>query len=138
MNIVCGKGLTIQSGAAVNKIGKYLYKHLDGAYKFTHSPNMCDVYFLVLYQLPREKQIPGKQKEGYNDMHEMHVDLNITTYQNKIRVNLIEITEDERTIGYDLYKPELIQTDIEAAKEKIYQKVCKRLEKAYEEYDFIF
>lgn len=118
---------TIPANLAVNKIGKYLYKHLDGAFKFKTSANTCDVYFLLLYQEP-----------GVCDVQEMHINLNITTYQNKVRVNAIEVTPEERTLGYDCYSPELIQTDLEAAKKKIFDTVVKRVSKAYEGYDFIF
>lgn len=117
----------IPANLAVNKISKYLYKHLDGAFKFQVSANMCDIYFLLLYQVP-----------GIPDVKEMHINLNVTTYQNKVRVNVIEVTPEERTLGFDCYEPELIQTDLEAAKKKIFDKVVKRVSKAYEKYDFIF
>lgn len=127
---------TIPASQQVNRVGKYLYKHLDGAVKIKYSGNTCDVYTILLYQIPYLQRIPGKGKE-YNDVHEMYINLNITTYQNKLRVNVIEITPEERTLGCDVYKPELLE-DLEEAKRLIYQKVCKRLSKAYEEYDFLF
>ena len=129
----------IPASSIVNRVGKYLYQHIDGAFKFNKSSNMCDVYFLLLYQVPRPYQIPGRQREGYNDMHEMNVNVNITTYQNKIRVNVTEVTPEERTLGFDVYNPELLDTiGIEALKDKIYDKVCRRIEKAYKDYDFAF
>lgn len=120
----------------VNRVGKYLYKHLDGAFKIKNSSNTCDIYSTVLYQIPYLKRIPGKGKE-YNDVHEMTINLNITTYQNKVRINIIEMDPNERTIGYDLYKPEVLE-DLDFACKLIYQKVCKRISKAYEDYDFLF
>lgn len=116
----------IPANLAVNKIGKYLYNHIDGAFKYKTSPNICDVYFLLLYQNKGEKEV-----------NEMYIDLNITTYQNKVRVNVIEITPEERTIGYDCYSPEII-CDLQSAKELVFNKVVKRISKAYSDTDFIF
>lgn len=140
MKILCKTDLKIQSGQAVKMIAKHMKKNLGGAYKLTVGANTCDVYFLIYYEVPKLHKLIGNSpgKEEYNKVHEMHIDLNITTYQNKVRVNLIEITPEERTIGYDLYKPKIIQDDIVKARELIWNKVQKRLEKAYEEYDFVF
>lgn len=140
MKILCKTDLKIQSGQAVKMIAKHIKKNLGGAYKLTVGANTCDVYFLIYYEVPKLHKLIGNSpgKEEYNKVHEMHIDLNITTYQNKVRVNLIEITPEERTIGYDLYKPEIIQADIVKARELIWNKVQKRLEKAYGEYDFVF
>lgn len=125
-----------QAGQLVNKVGKYLYKHLDGAFNIEYTPNTCDVYVTLLYQIPYLQRIPGKGRE-YNGVHEMELDLNITTYQNKIRVNVLETDEYERTLGHNVYSPELFE-NLELAKEKIYQNVVKKVSKAYEEYDFVF
>lgn len=140
MKILCKTELKIESGQAVKKIAKHLYKNLSGAYKFTTGSNTCDVYFLLYYEIPKLNKLigPAENKEDYNAVHEMRINLNITTYQNKIRVNLIEITPEERTIGFDLYKPEIIQEDIIKARELIWSRVQKRISKAYENYDFVF
>ena len=92
---------------------------------------MYDVYFTLLYQLKPE--FGGK----VNDVKEMTVNINITTYQNKIRVNVIEITPEERTIGYDLFTPDKLQ-NLEEAKDLIFNRVVKRISKAYENYIFLF
>ena len=139
MRIIVGANKQPQKLSAnqqVNRVGKYLYKNLDGAFKIKNSSNTCDVYTTVLYQIPYLQQIPGRGKE-YNDVHEMTLNLNITTYQNKVRINIIEMDPNERTIGYDLYKPEALE-DLDFACKLIFQKVCKRISKAYQEYDFLF
>lgn len=126
----------LQAGQQVNRVGKYLYKNLDGAFKIEHSPNMIDVYVTLLYQLPKLQRIPGKGRE-YNDVHEMTLDINITTYQNKLRVNVIEMTPEERTLGYDCYSPEKLD-NLEDAKDMIFNRIVKKVSKAYQDYDFIF
>ena len=132
-NISKGK---IPAGQQVNRVGKYLKKHLDGAYSIKMSPNMCDVYVTLLYQIPYLQRIPGKGKE-YNGIHEMTLDINVTTYQNKVRVNVIELSPEERTLGFDCYSPEKLQ-NLEQAKELILNKIIKKVSKAYQDYDFVF
>lgn len=127
------KGL---GGQWVNKVGKYLYNNLDGAFKFKKSVNMYDVYITLLYQLKEEDRDPDKGNE-YNDVHEMTLDLNVTTYQNKLRINVIEDDKNERTIGHFVVSEEKLQ-DLESAKDLIYNKVIKQVSKAYEGFDFIF
>ena len=124
MKIICNQQQVLPASKQVNRVGKYLYKSFKGI-KYTISSNMCDVYTALLYVEPRS-----------NDVQEIILDINITTYQNKIRVNIIEVTPQERTIGFDLYTSEEIMNLQEASK-KIYQKILKRVSKAYEDYDFL-
>lgn len=130
------KDNTVPASLQVKRVGKFLYKHLDGAKDIKFSSNMCDVYFTLLYQIPRLQRVPGKGKE-YNDVHEMTIDLNITTYQNKVRVNILEVTPNQKTISYLLYQPESLM-DLEHAKRFILSDVCKKLNKEYRDYDFIY
>ena len=125
MKILCKSNMTLSANQQVNRVGKYLYKNIDGAFKYKTSSNTCDVYFTLLYQLPLDMQEPDKGKE-YNDVHEITVDINITTYQNKVRVNVIEMTPMQRTLGYDLYEPYILE-DLENAKKRIFNKIIKRV-----------
>lgn len=126
----------LQAGQQVNRVGKYLYKHIDGAFKIEYSVNTCDVYMLVLYQIPRLNRIPGRGPE-YNGMHEMTLNLNITTYQNKLRVNMIEVSPNEKTLGHKVYAPEKLM-NLQEAQHFILNDVIKYLQKEYAEYDFLF
>lgn len=121
----------IPASLQVNRVGKYLYKHLDGAYKYEKSSNMYDVYVTLLYQLKPE--CGGE----VNDVQEMTININITTYQNKIRINTIEMTPMERTLGFDLMKPEEM-IDLKTAMEIIEWKVGNRIRKAYKDYIILF
>ena len=134
--IITSSTQVLSASQQVNRIGKYLFKHIDGAFKYSKSSNQYDIYFTLLYQIPYWERIPGKGSE-YNDVHEMTIDINLTTYQNKLRVNVIETSPEERTIGYDLYRPEVL-TDLPEAMKLIWFGVIKRVSKAYKDYDFIF
>lgn len=92
---------------------------------------MCDVYVTLLYQLKPE--CGGAP----NDVQEMTIDINITTYQNKLRINTIEMTPMERTLGVDIMKPEELE-DLEIAMKIIHWKVGKRIRKAYKDYIILF
>ena len=126
----------IPTNLQINKVGKYLYKNIDGAFKYKTSSNTCDVYFTLLYQLPYWDRIPGKGSD-YNDVHEMTINISMTTYQNKIRVNIIEVTPYERTLGSFVLKPEQLE-DLSITKKLILDRIRNRVEKVYEDYDFLY
>lgn len=126
-----------QASELVNRVGKHLYEHIDGAYKFSKGPNHFYVYMTVLYELPvyvGKNQVRKYSEEG---MQEIDVILDITTYQNKIRVNTILKNPDEVTVGFDLFKPNQFE-DLHGGCEKIEQKVRKRIDKYFEDYETLY
>lgn len=124
----------IPAAQLVNKVGKYIYEHLDGAYKLVKTANTCDVYITILYSIPSDIVKRYGLEAG---VHEMTLNLSITHYQNKIRVNIYEMSPEECTIGFDLFPPGKLQ-DLEVARDLIYSKVRKRIEKYYDGWEFIF
>lgn len=133
--ILCGKNTTqpkYQGGQAVNIIGKYLFKHIDGAYNFKKGANTYDIYFTILYQLKEDYRT-----EEDHDMHEMNINISITTYSDKLRMNIIEISPREKTLGFNTFA--LTKFDnLQSGYELVMKTVQKRLAKEYEDYDFIF
>lgn len=116
----------------LNSIGKYIYKHIDGAYKIGFGPQTCDVYITMYYQ-PKEEYYQYRNPE----MYEMKFDISLATYQGKVRINVTEMTDMERTIGQNIYKPEQLENMNEAFP-KIYDNICKHIDKAYGDYEFIY
>lgn len=141
MKIYCSGKPTqpvIPASQLVGRIGKYLYKHIDGAFKFKSSSNMYDVWITVLYQIPPRLVEKYKLTDPkYLDVNEMTVNINITTYQNKIRVNVIEVTPEEKTLGCNVIPPNKLQ-DLKQAFDLIMLKVRTRLIKEFSDFDFIF
>ena len=133
--VLCGedtKPPKYQGGQAVNMIGKYLFKHIDGAYNFTKGANTYDVYFTILYQLKEEY----RTKQDH-DMHEMNINISLTTYSDKLRMNIIEISPREKTLGFNTFALTKFD-DLYSGYELIMNTLKKRLAKEYENYDFIF
>lgn len=126
----------ISTSQLVNKLGKYLYRNIDGRETIRFTGNTCDVYITVYYQIPANLQ-DTSAGSAVNDIQTMLVNINITTYQNKIRVNVITVTPEARTLGFDLYAPEECQVTSTIC-QKIYSKVCTRIAKAFKEFDFLF
>lgn len=120
----------------VIRVGKYLFKNIDGAYDFKSTSNMYDIYMTVLYEVPRERR-ERSDSENKNYLHEMNVNINITTYANKLRVNVIEMTNREKTLGTIVIFPEHLE-DLSEARRRILAKVIKCLSKEFSEYDFLF
>ena len=103
------------------------------SFKIKNTGNTCDVWMTLLYAVPTEEL----QKGDVQDVHEMTLNLSITTYQNKIRVNIIEVTPDERTLACQVYKPEQLE-DFSLATKVIFNKIIKRVEKVYEEFEILY
>ena len=135
-----------QTAQIVNSIGKYLYKNLSGAINFKKSSNMFDVWTIVLYQIPQE--IAKKYNlsiEESQQVNEMLLDINLTGYNTKIRVNIIEESPDEMTIGsqtFDLEKYKTRYTNQQACftaiKDSIEAYIIRRLKHRYEDYEFLY
>lgn len=133
--IFCGKSdrpPKYQGGQAVNIIGKYLFKHIDGAYNFKKGANTYDVYFTILYQLKEDYRT-----DKDHDMHEMNINISITTYSDKLRMNIIEISPRENTLGFNTFSLSKFD-DLQSGYEIIMNTLMKRLSKEYQNYDFIF
>lgn len=131
----------LQAGQQVNKIAKYLNKHLDGAYKLTFNPGMsADVYVTIYYQIPGDVlQLMKKyDAKGVDDsMKSMDIDISLTSYQNKIRINVIRMDDSEKTLGHFVMKPDEVK-DLDNVLATIKDKVSSFIEKEYADYDFIF
>lgn len=131
----------MQAGQKVNAIAKYINKHVDGAYKLTFNPGMtADVYITIYYDIPSEAREVMKKygaEPKQKGMESMDIDINITSYQNKIRINVIRMDDNEKTLGHFVIKPEEIK-DVYDVVEGIKQKVSSFIEKEYADYDFIF
>lgn len=122
-------------GSIVNRVGTYLKNNIDGAYNLKRSSNTCDVYMMVLYQIPQEHRRPNNRED--EEMLEMDLDINVVGYDNKIRINVIEVSESEKTLGSYTYKKEQLE-DLEKLKDSILDKIQKKLIKEYSDYDFVF
>ena len=127
----------IPTSQLVNKIGKYLYKHISGADRYKVSGNINDVWFTVLYQIPEYSIKPGQGMRYSDEVYDMRININVTTYRNKIRVNLIEVSPEERTLGHFVYMPEQVQ-QVATICDDIIEDIQKRLNKIFEDYNFIY
>ena len=109
--------------SVVNSLGKYLYHNLDSVYDYKRTSNSFDIYLTIVYTSTTDIQI------------EQNIDINITTYANKIRVNILEISNSEETIGYDLYDSDVFK-DLYTGFKKVMNNIEKRISKAFKDYDF--
>lgn len=131
----------------LNSLGKYLFKTLSGATNFKKTSNTFDIYTIVLYQIPldvkKKYNLPNNET---TDVQEITLNLNITTYQNKLRFNIIEKSPDELTLGckvinLDLQKYRKLKSNqqlFEAIKTELNKYIYQKLEKRYSDYDFLY
>lgn len=125
----------------VKRVGNFLAKNLEGVYKVLEKSNTYILYTTILYQIKPEvrKAMKPYQKEfqGIEEtIYEMNIYLNVTTYQKCIRVDVIELDENEKTLGFIKFTPdELIS--LPYCKDKLLAYIKKRIEKAYEMYEVL-
>lgn len=112
--------------SVVNRIGKYLNNNIDGAFKIQFRANECEITMRMYYQAPDSP-----------DLKEMHFIINVTTYQNKLRINITEDDEMEKTIGQVILMPEELN-DLSLIKYKVMKALRKAISKEYAGYDFIY
>ena len=145
----------------IKRLGKYLKDNLSGVYKVQEPPNEYIIYTTVLYTIKEEvrkeiadhiqqlidlyapytmppevrKEIEDGEKilkEASDTVYDMDIYLNITTYGQYIRVNVIQLDQYERTLGYMRLEPkELISLPF--CKDKIVRYVKKVIEKKYKD-----
>ena len=118
------------AGEYVNKVGKYLKQTLDGAYKIKFSPMECQVFMEMLFEVPEDKKSYG----------EIKFEISIVSYQNKLRINITELTEREKTVGQIILKELDLEnlSDLHQIKIMVVDKINKFLEKEYPGYYLVY
>lgn len=136
-----------QPSQLINSLGKYLFKNLGGSINFKKSSNTFTLWTLILYQIPysiiKKYNLPNIQE---TDVQEMTICIDMTTYQNKLRFNIIEETPDQQTLGckvinLQLSKYQNVKTNQELfhiVMEELQKYIYSQLSKRYDGYDFLY
>ena len=126
----------------VKRLGKYLKDNLTGVYKVKEPPNEYVIYTTIMYQIDPEvrkmmKRYPTELKGIEEEIYEMNIYFNITTYSGKyIRVNIIQLDEYEITLGF-LRLDRLDLMSLPDCKKKLLAYTKKVIEKRYEGYEVL-
>lgn len=125
----------------VKRLGKYLKDNLSGVYKVVEPPNEYVIYSTILYQIdPEVRKAMKRYKEELHgieeNVYEMNIYYNITTYGKYIRVDVIQLDEYEITLGFLRLGPEDL-ISLPYCKQKIVNYCKKRIEKKYEGYEVL-
>ena len=119
------KGRVDQSD--VNEVAKYFQKKTDGAYSIKFGVNTVDIYMYMYYHT----------RNAEDPIQQMNLDISMTSYDNKIRVNVTEITDLEYTFLH--FTVPVKETDsMEDVRIKILERIAKGIEREYEDYDVVF
>lgn len=116
----------------INRIVKYLYHNIDGAISYRTEPNKSIVTFLMYFQ-----DDPSTVNQSDFNLNEIKIEIDVTTYNNKVRVDMIELDPNQRTLGYYLYSPESIQ-DMKYIRNDILNKLSKRIRKFYGQFLYLY
>lgn len=126
----------------VKRLGKYLKDNLTGVYKVQEPPNEYVIYTTILYQIDSEvrkamKRYPTELKGIEEEIYEMNIYFNITTYAGKyIRINIIQLDEYEKTLGF-LRLDNLDLMSLPDCKRKLLAYTKQRIEKRYDGYEVL-
>jgi len=125
----------------VKRLGKYLKDNLNGVYKVVEPPNEYVIYSTILYQIdPEVRKAMKRYKEELHgieeNIYEMNIYYNITTYGKYIRVDVIQLDEYEITLGFLRLEPKDL-ISLPYCKQKIVNYCKKRIEKKYEGYEVL-
>lgn len=126
----------------VKRLGKYLKDNLSGVYKVIEPPNEYTVYTTIFYQIAPEvrkmlKKYPKEFQGKEEDIYEMNIYFNITTYSGKyIRVNIIQLDEYEITLGF-LRLDRVDLMSLPDCKKRLLAYTKKVIEKRYEGYEVL-
>ena len=126
----------------VKRLGKYLKDNLTGVYKVKEPPNEYVIYTTILYQIDPEvrkmmKRYPTELKGIEEEIYEMNIYFNITTYSGKyIRINIIQLDEYEITLGF-LRLDRVDLMSLPDCKKKLLAYTKKVIEKRYEGYEVL-
>lgn len=149
----------------VKILGDYLRKNLSGVYDVKQPPNEYIIYDTILYsigedvrkeiedhiqklkdlyapyEIPKDvrEEIDRSEKklqEIKDNIYDVDVYFNITTYGQYIRVNIILLDEYEVTLGYRRFEPsELIS--LPACKDKLMNYTYKQIENYFKKYEVL-
>lgn len=143
----------------VKRLGKYLKDNLSGVYSVKEPPNEYIIYTTVLYTisesarrdisehiqklkelyepytLPEEvkqdiHESEKRLKEATDNVYEMNIYLNITTYGQYIRINIIQLDEYEVTLGFLRLEPKELMS-LPYCKDKLLNYTKRVIERKY-------
>lgn len=125
----------------VKRLGKFLKDNLTGVYKVQEPPNEYIIYTTILYQVDPElrKAMKRYEKEFHGieeDIYEMNIYFNVTTYSKYIRVNIIQLDDYEITLGYLRFEPKDL-ISLPYCKQKLLAYTKKVIEKKYAGYEVL-
>lgn len=119
-------------------VGKFLNNRLDGSYSFKRTSNSSEVKSTILYQIPidvsKKYNLSKSEREQVNVMDVL---VSTTTYSNKVRVEVVELSPEEKTIGFRTFAKEKFK-DVHSGCQEVLAFVAKSVRKEFEGYDVLF
>ena len=121
----------------VNSVGRYIYKNTESAFKAEKWSQHYEVFFELLYEIPPEIVEKYHLEGEYTDLHSMIISTDLTNQSGKLRCNVIQQDEDERTLGCKTFNFDKFQDNKELC-EAVLAYMRDRVIRNYQDYDFVF
>lgn len=128
----------LDASQRVNSIGRSIFKSTDTAFKCVKSSQHCEVFFEVLYEIPpRLREAYNLEGSPYDDINTMIVSIDLTSYDNKVRANVIEQDPNELTLGHKTFSLDKYP-DNKAMRDAVVAFMYSSVAKRYQDFDFIY
>ena len=134
--IVCSNKVNLPT--IRNSCAKSLYKKLDGAYDIKTNSTTAEVKSTILYQIPAEVSdkynLPDDTR---NTVNQMDVRIDLATYSDKLRVEVVQLAPDEYTMGFKTFNSSTFD-NVQKGIQKVFDWVKSTIEKQYSGYEVLF
>lgn len=136
--IVTAKSKAFSPSQVPGRLGKSLYKKIDGSYSYKTTSNSSEVRFTVLYQIPPEvSERYNLSQDEREKVNVMDLLLSITTYSNKIRVELVELSPKEKTVAFKTFPADLF-IDMPKGTSSVVSFIRSSVYKEFDGYNVLF
>lgn len=134
MYILC-KQQTVNLPSMAKGCAKYVYKNLDGSFKVEKDSTGWVVYSTILYAIPQSVV----KRYGFSDdeVNELDIRIDFKTYADKLRVEVIELRPDEKTIMFKTLK-ESTFNNVQEGYQTVLGLIKKSIQKEFQDYDILF
>ena len=129
---------SIEMNKICNTVSKSIKKRFDGAYKYKKSSNICELWSTILYQIPKE--VSDRYDLDYDtrkDVKVMDVLIHFTSYSGKLRIEVTELSPNEKTIGFKTFKQSIFN-NMQKGVQSVYDFIKMSIEAEFNGYDILF
>ena len=136
--LVCSSGTGVEMSKVQQSIAKRLYKELDGAYSLIKKSNLSEVESTILYQIPQHvSDYYNLPKDVRDEVNVMDVLISTASYADKVRIEIIERSPEEKTIAFRSFKAKDFE-NVQKGVQKVVDYIKFSIREEFSKYEVLF